>query len=269
MRATLRGCIRLVRMRTWRAFTIRRLQVRAGSPQSLSSMSDLSVHDSVCIQINALARDFMPLPCTVADLLHFLIFAARPPFIIALQGSGCSTLPFHQFSWQLKCSCEMWLNAEGCNDVPGMRKDMTGAAAQPAMVAQAQLLIAEQADVPSSSAVSLANQETLQPVSAAGETPAHIEHAEVCAVATSDSKDCGKKASSSGEEEEDSSRGESDDGDEIEGKPWSEREGLDPEAQKAARKAHKVVVKESNRERRKQKMKKHVKKRAINKHKHK
>lgn len=209
----------------------------------------------------------MPLSCTVADLLHFLIFAARPPFIMALQGSGCSSLSFHKSPWQLKCSCGMWLNAEGCIDAPGMRKDMTGAAAQPAMVAQAQLLISEQ-DVPSSSAVSLADQEALQLLSAAGEATAHIEHAEVCAVAKSHSKNCGNVASTSGEEG-DSSRSESDDEGETEGKPWSEREGVGPEAQKAARKAHKAVVKESNRERRKQKMKKHVKKRAINKHKHK
>ena len=48
---------------------------------------------------------------------------------------------------------------------------------------------------------------------------------------------------------------------------WEERGRPDTEAERAARKEHKAAVKEANRERRKTKLKKHVKKRAVNKHK--
>ena len=47
------------------------------------------------------------------------------------------------------------------------------------------------------------------------------------------------------------------------------KEARDCGLERSERKAHKAAVKESNRERRKQKVKKHIKKRAINKHKHK
>ena len=41
---------------------------------------------------------------------------------------------------------------------------------------------------------------------------------------------------------------------------------LDPEVLKAERKAHKAIVKEANRERRKHKLPKHVKKKAVSRH---
>ena len=104
---------------------------------------------------------------------------------------------------------------------------------------------------------------SLEPPSA----PAHTEHADHPVAAAAQSKGDDTEAISSSDE--DSSIASESDGDEVDtSKLWSEKEALAPEALKAARKAHKAVVKETNRERRKQKMKKHIKKRAVNKHKH-
>ena len=65
-----------------------------------------------------------------------------------------------------------------------------------------------------------------------------------------------------------SSTADSSDG--VEGKIDREEQGenkpLDPEVLKAERKAHKAIVKEANRERRKHKVPKHVKKKAVSRH---
>ena len=150
-----------------------------------------------------------------------------------------------------------------------MKKDMTGAAAQPAVVAQAQ-----HATVPRSSvctSLTAADHQSLQPSGLYLESSAalaHTKHADhLVAAALRSNGDASEALSSS--HELSSTAGESDDDDVDTRKLWSEKEALDPEALKAARKAHKAVVKETNRERRKQKMKKHTKKRAVNKHKHK
>ena len=74
-----------------------------------------------------------------------------------------------------------------------------------------------------------------------------------------DSEDDGSRAGSTGRPAQ-AAEGAADAG-------WEERGRPDTEAERAARKEHKAAVKEANRERRKTKLKKHVKKRAVNRHK--
>lgn len=161
---------------------------------------------------------------------------------------------------------------ETWGELPGMKEDMTGAAAQPAVVAQAQCAGAQPPVTRTPSAASLPDHHSLQPASVSLEPAAslaHLEHAGHHAAAAVRSKSYDGEADSSSHADSSIASGSDDDEEGDAGRLWSDKEALVPEALKAARKAHKAVVKETNRERRKQKMKKHIKKRAVNKHKHK
>ena len=156
--------------------------------------------------------------------------------------------------------------------LPGMRKDMTGAAAQPAVVTQAKCARAQASADSTHWTASVPDPKDCQPSSVSLEPAAalaHLENAGHAAAAAAQSKSVDNQADSSSHEDSSTTSGSDDEegGDASRLRP--EREAVDPEALKAARKAHKADVKETNRERRKQKMKKHVKKRAVNKHKHK
>ena len=173
----------------------------------------------------------------------------------------------------------------------GMRADMSGAAGQPAIVAAAAQLRHGDEGAPDMHASTSGEdhsgssddeeeggdaaghvQQVRMPAAAAaldGEQSGRLAHADgesrehdmAAAHQKSGSSDTG---SSSGEASEAGSRAAEDQ------RPgWQERSELAPEAEKAARKEHKAAVKEANRERRKSKLKKHVKKRAVNKHKRK
>jgi RIO kinase 1 len=176
----------------------------------------------------------------------------------------------------------------------GMRADMTGAAAQPAIVRAAGKLGppgAARSAAPDQACSSSDEDNDEDEEAAAQQGNAGIagDEAQPCAKANGEcqhaaadgregedgrappgSRDAAEPreqhppdANSSSSDGESSSEGE-------EGEAgWQERKGADPEAEKAARKEHKAAVKEANRERRKSKLKKHVKKRAVNKHKHK
>ena len=166
----------------------------------------------------------------------------------------------------------------------GMRPDMTGAAAAPAVVEAAARLPGTHAHPGSESGASdgegfdldaqlrgtaqqstaaVAEQHTSR---AAEESQQSIGGTAVRATALSEQAGSASDDSSGSDEDSDSDEdaegGDGEDGGE-------ERPKRDPEAEKAARKQHKAEVKEANRERRKHKLKKHVKKRALNKHKHK
>ena len=149
---------------------------------------------------------------------------------------------------------------------------MTGAAAQPAVVTQARRARAQSsADSPHATA-SIPDPEGCHPPSMSVEPAAalaHLEHAGHPAASPAQSRGVGIEADSSSQEDSSTTSGSDDDEGAEASRLRPEREAVDPEALKAARKAHKADVKETNRERRKQKMKKHVKKRAVNKHKHK
>ncbi|CAL8466744.1 g6280 [Coccomyxa elongata] len=163
----------------------------------------------------------------------------------------------------------------------GMRPDMTGAAAAPAVVEAAARLPGAHAHPGSESGAShgedfdldarlrgaaqqstaaVAEQHTSRAVVGAqqslGGTAVHTNALSEQAGSASDD--------SSGSDEDSDSDEDAEGGDGGEDRPKR-----DPEADKAARKQHKAEVKETNRERRKHKLKKHVKKRAVNKHKHK
>ncbi len=156
--------------------------------------------------------------------------------------------------------------------LPGMRKDMTGAAAQPAVVTQAQRARAQSSAGSTHSTANVPDPQecpsssvSLEPAAAG----AHLEHAGHPGASATQSKGVDIAADSSSEDNSSTTSGSDDDEGDDTSRLRPAREAVDPEALKAARKAHKADVKETNRERRKQKMKKHVKKRAVNKHKHK
>lgn len=153
----------------------------------------------------------------------------------------------------------------------GMRKDMTGAAALPALVASSKAVEihpegsqahgeAASRDGPSAGSVLVQAQGAQgsadnKPSQGGDEAPASRIAAD----------DDGDGDSGSGSNIEADSSGQ----DSEAAGAWKERAPRDLEAEKADRKAHKAAVKEANREKRKTKLKKHVKKRAIAKHKHK
>ena len=145
---------------------------------------------------------------------------------------------------------------------------MTGAAVQPAIMEEAQsvgtvecyssaLLLPAQREVP------------LAPVwteSGGADSSAAIRFAHGAAGA--ETHETGAHSSSSLESNSDDSCSD-DEKDSIHLEKKGCKEVRDSGLERSERKAHKAAVKESNRERRKQKVKKHIKKRAINKHKHK
>lgn len=172
--------------------------------------------------------------------------------------------------------------------IAGMRPDMSGAAAAPAVVEAAARLPASgsesgasdaegfdlQARLPGAAgrgaSVSAGEhfteeQRTLRAGSAAArDSPAEVDaHAKPAALKEHGSESDTDSSSSSSEDESDSN--EEEDGAQVR----QDRPVKDAEKEKEDRKAHKKAVKEANREKRKKKLKKHVKKRAINKHKHK
>lgn len=161
----------------------------------------------------------------------------------------------------------------------GMRPDMTGAAAAPAVVEAAARLPSAHALPGSESGASDGEgfdlDARLKDASTAT-AEQHISQAAEGAQQSTGSTAMGAIASSeqAGSASDDSSSSSSDeesdsDEDAEGGNEGEDRPKRDPEAEKAARKQHKAEVKEANRERRKHKLKKHVKKRAVNKHKHK
>lgn len=166
--------------------------------------------------------------------------------------------------------------------IAGMRPDMTGAAAAPAVVAAAARLPDSDAR-PGSDASGASDGEEFDlqawvsgaaKAASAGDGKHHTSMAPegdgwvaVQPVSASEQQGSESDGSSSSDGKSDSKE-DSDDG--AEGDEGREdRPKKDPEAEKAARKQHKAEVKEANREKRKHKLKKHVKKRAVNKHKHK
>lgn len=154
-----------------------------------------------------------------------------------------------------------------------MREDMTGAAAQPAMVEKAQHLSVNQSATHSDGSDSSVLMPPLRTIteddSVSPDGHACVKDADSSAAAAADGKDL-ENSDSSSSHESSTSDSESNDNDTYrEDRAWSQKQVIDPDVEKARRKAHKTAVKESNRERRKQKIKKHVKRRAINKHKHK
>ena len=166
--------------------------------------------------------------------------------------------------------------------IAGMRPDMTGAAAAPAVVAAAARLPGSGARL-GSDASGASDEEgfdleaRLSGATEAGSAREGKQHASVGGNAAegdnwvavqpvSASEQQGSESESSSDDDE-SDSDEDAEGEGVAGR--QERPKKDPEADKAARKQHKAEVKEANREKRKHKLKKHVKKRAINKHKHK
>lgn len=156
--------------------------------------------------------------------------------------------------------------------IAGMRPDMTGAAAAPAVVEAAALLPGNRAR-PGSSASDEEDFDLEARLSGAAGRSAEARPAGKAEQHTSEADPAAAKHNASGgSDSSDSSSDEESDSDEDGedgGEGREERVKKDPEAEKAARKQHKAEVKEANREKRKHKLKKHVKKRAINKHKHK
>ena len=150
----------------------------------------------------------------------------------------------------------------------GMREDMTGAAMQPALVEEAQSV----GDTENCSGALLSpvqREVPLAPVlteSGAADSPAAMRP--VHGVAGADWHGIGLHDNSSqGSSGNDSLSGAGRDS--LQSGNRGGKEARDCGLERSERKAHKAAVKESNRERRKQKVKKHIKKRAINKHKHK
>ena len=153
----------------------------------------------------------------------------------------------------------------------GMRPDMTGAAAAPAVVEAAARLPGAHARPGSDSGAS--DGEGFDLDARLGGTAQHSAAAvaeQHVSRATQQSTSAPSEQAGSASDDSSSSDDESDSDEDAEGGDGADdRPKRDPEAEKAARKQHKAEVKEANRERRKHKLKKHVKKRAVNKHKHK
>ena len=147
----------------------------------------------------------------------------------------------------------------------GMRRDMTGAAAQPAMVEKAQQLNTDKTIAATAAHMHPDQEDLAASLEAAQGTYGALGNGQADASKEEDTSEASyssnRDSSSSSESGNDVSSGK-------ERIPRFEKQTQSLEARKAERKAHKAAVKESNRARRKQKMKKHVKKRAINKHKH-
>ena len=170
--------------------------------------------------------------------------------------------------WLAHSLAQLPKRGHNCVVGAGMRKDMTGAAVQPAIMEEAQsvgtvecyssaLLLPAQREVP------------LAPVwteSGGADSSAAIRFAHGAAGA--ETHETGAHSSSSHESNSDDSCSD-DEKDSIHLEKKGCKEVRDSGLERSERKAHKAAVKESNRERRKQKVKKHIKKRAINKHKHK
>ena len=142
---------------------------------------------------------------------------------------------------------------------------MTGAAAQPAMVEKAQRLSTDRTNAATAAHMHPDQEDLAARFEAAQGTYGALGNGKAD---TSKKEDTSEASCSRKEDSSSSSESDSDDSSGKERIPHFEKQAQSPEARKAERKAHKAAVKESNRSRRKQKMKKHVKKRAINKHKH-
>jgi RIO kinase 1 len=142
---------------------------------------------------------------------------------------------------------------------------MTGAAAQPAMVEKAQQLSTDKTIAATAAHMHPDQEDLAARLEAAQCTYGALGNGQADA---SKKEDTSEASYSSNRDSSSSSESDSDVSSGKERIPRFEKQAQSLEAQKAERKAHKAAVKESNRGRRKQKMKKHVKKRAINKHKH-
>ena len=152
--------------------------------------------------------------------------------------------------------------------VQGMREDMTGAAVQPAVVEEAQSV----GTIESCSGASLLPAQREVPFAP---VPIELRAADSPAAITPAHRAAGAERHGMGSHSNSSQGSSSDDScsdaekDSVQLGRRGGKEARDYGLERSERKAHKAAVKESNRERRKQKLRKHIKKRAVNKHKHK